>query len=69
MRSILLISGLALLAGCSSNTMYYSPYDYDRDGTLDYECPGMEYDATKHTIYGWRSKASKECHEQMEEKA
>ena len=47
--------------------MYYSPYDTNRDGTLDHECPGMTYEPSDHTHYGWRSDGSKECHESQEE--
>lgn len=65
MRLTMILAGIVLIAGCSSNRMYYSPYDLDRDGTLDAECPGVEYDPTRHTHYGWRSEASKECHESM----
>jgi hypothetical protein len=46
--------------------MYYSPFDLNRDATLDAVCPGMEYDATKHSYYGWRSDASKECRKRNE---
>jgi hypothetical protein len=66
MRSIFIVVALVTLAGCSSNKMYYSPFDLNRDGTLDAVCPGMEYDATEHSHYGWRSDASKECRERNE---
>ncbi len=65
MRTILAISALALLAGCSTKgVVHYSPYDLDRNGVLDARCPGMEYDTSKNTLYGWRSRASGECADQ-----
>ena len=66
MRSVILLATLVVLAGCSSNRMYYSPYDLNRDGTLDAVCPGMEYDPTRHSHYGWRSHASCQCNERNE---
>ncbi len=65
MRSFLVISVLALVAGCSTHgVVHYSPYDLDRDGVLDARCPGMEYDTGDNTLYGWRSRASGACAEQ-----
>ena len=65
MRSILVISALALLAGCSTHgVVHHSPYDLDRDGVLDARCPGVEYDTSENTLYGWRSRASSECADQ-----
>lgn len=62
MRSVLVIASIALLGGCSTGGMvHHSPYDLDRDGVLDARCPGMEYDTSENTLYGWRSKASGEC--------
>ena len=69
MRLTLIIAALVLLAGCSSNRMYYSPYDLNRDGTMDAICPGMEYDPGKHSHYGWRSDASGECNESKQTSA
>jgi hypothetical protein len=66
MRSLLIIAALATLAGCATDTMYYSPYDLNRDGTLDAICPGMEYDPSKHSHYGWRSDGSDQCNERNE---
>ncbi len=66
MRSLLIIAALATLAGCATDTMYYSPYDLNRDGTLDAICPGMEYDPSEHSHYGWRSDGSDECNERNE---
>jgi hypothetical protein len=34
MRAIFIVVALFTLAGCSSNKMYYSPFDLNRDGTL-----------------------------------
>ena len=65
MRPLLLICALTVLAGCSSQgVVFHSPYDLNRDGTLDARCPGTSYDTSKHTSYAWRSKASGECAEQ-----
>ena len=69
MRSLVIIAGIVLLAGCSSNRMYYSPYDLDRDGTMDAMCPGMTYDTSKRSYYGWRSKGSKACNESLSDNA
>ena len=66
MRSALIVATLSLLAGCATDRMYYSPYDLDRDGTLDAICPGMEYDPREHSHYGWRSDASEACNERNE---
>ena len=65
MRTILAISAVAFLAGCSTHgVVHYSPYDLDRNGVLDARCPGMEYDTSDNTLYGWRSRASGECADQ-----
>jgi len=62
MHKYYLILSVALLAGCASQDMaFYSPYDLDRDGIMDARCPGMEYEVTANTLYGWRSKGSSEC--------
>ena len=66
MRPLLIIAALATLAGCATDTMDYSPYDLNRDGTLDAICPGMEYDPSEHSHYGWRSDGSDECNERNE---
>lgn len=65
MRILLAVAAFALVAGCSSNRMYYSPYDLNRDGTMDAICPGMEYDPSEHSMYGWRSDGSDECNERQ----
>lgn len=67
MRTSLVLAAIVLLAGCSSNRMYYSPYDLNRDGTMDAICPGMQYDPSKHSHYGWRSDGSEECNESKAE--
>jgi len=38
---------------------------------IDARCPGMEYDTSDNTLYGWRSRASAECEQQapLEEKS
>ncbi|MFV8820096.1 hypothetical protein [Haliea sp. E17] len=65
MRKSLIFIPIMLLAGCSTGDIAFnSPYDLDRDGVMDARCPGMEYDTSKHTFYGWRSKASDTCEEQ-----
>lgn len=65
MHKVLFVSTAIFLAGCSSQgVVYHSPYDLNRDGTLDARCPGMTYDTDRHSSYGWRSKASGECAEQ-----
>ena len=65
MRKLLAIPALALLAGCSTQgVVHHSPDDLDRDGVLDARCPGMEYDTSENTLYGWRSRASGACAEQ-----
>ncbi len=65
MRKCLLLVPFLLLAGCtSSGVVFYSPYDLDRDGVMDARCPGLEYDTSKHSWYGWRSSGSKECEKQ-----
>lgn len=65
MRTLLVISAVAFLAGCSTHgVVHYSPYDLDRNGVLDARCPGMEYDTSDNTLYGWRSRASGECADQ-----
>lgn len=65
MRIVFALTAAALLAACSTNDVaHYSPYDLDRNGVMDARCPGMEYDTSKNTIYGWRSEASEECAEQ-----
>jgi len=68
MYKTLIVAGIVLLAGCASRD-YHSPYDLNRDGTLDARCPGVSYDTTRHTWYGWRSKASVECNRQDEDSA
>ena len=69
MRSLVIVAGIVLVTGCSSNQMYYSPYDLNRDGTMDAVCPGMTYDPSKRSFYGWRSKGSKACNESRAENA
>ena len=69
MRTSLMLAAFVLLVGCSSNRMYYSPYDLNRDGTMDAICPGMQYDPSKHSHYGWRSGGSLECNESKAENA
>lgn len=65
MRSVLFIASVALLAGCSTQgVVHHSPYDLNRDGVLDARCPGMEYDTSDNSLYGWRSDASGECADQ-----
>jgi hypothetical protein len=65
MRSVLFIASVALLGGCSyGGVVHHSPYDLNRDGTLDARCPGMAYDTSENTLYGWRSDASGECADQ-----
>ncbi|QFU74855.1 hypothetical protein EY643_03930 [Halioglobus maricola] len=65
MRSLVIVVALAALAGCSTQgVVHHSPYDLDRDGTMDARCPGLEYDTSKNTLYGWRSKGSEACEEQ-----
>jgi hypothetical protein len=66
MRLSLLAAAVVMLSGCASNQMYYSPYDLNRDGTMDAICPGMEYDPAQHSMYGWRSDGSDECNERNE---
>ncbi len=64
MHKHLAILSLALLAGCASKGMvFHSPYDLDRDGVMDARCPGLEYDTSGNTLYGWRSHGSAECEE------
>jgi hypothetical protein len=46
--------------------MHYSVYDLNRDGVMDAVCPGMEYDPSKNTIYGWRSSYEDECQERRD---
>ena len=66
MRPVLLICAALFLAGCSSQgVVFHSPYDLNRDGTLDARCPGTTYDTSEHTTYGWRSDASIDCAEQV----
>lgn len=65
MRSVILVALVALLAGCSyGGVVHYSPYDLNRDGVIDARCPGMAYDTSKNSWYGWRSDASGECADQ-----
>ncbi len=65
MRKCLIALPIVLLAGCATGDMAFnSPYDLDRDGVMDARCPGMEYDTSKNTLYGWRSKGSDACEEQ-----
>lgn len=65
MRTLFLLTGFILVSACSSHgVVFHSPYDLNRDGTLDARCPGMSYDTDRHSAYGWRSKASGECAEQ-----
>lgn len=65
MRALIMVAGLLLVSGCSSHgVVHYSPYDLDRDGVMDARCPGMEYDTSKNTLYGWRSRASGDCADQ-----
>lgn len=65
MRSLVFIVVAAALAGCSTHgVVHYSPYDLDRDGVMDARCPGMTYDTSDNTLYGWRSPGSKECEQQ-----
>jgi len=66
MRVFLLAAAVVMLSGCASNQMYYSPYDLNRDGTMDAICPGMDYDPSKHSSYGWRSDGSDECNDRNE---
>ena len=47
------------------NLVFHSPYDLNRDGTMDAICPGMEYDPSEHSMYGWRSDGSDECNERQ----
>lgn len=66
MKRLYLLVAAITVAGCSSHgVVHYSPYDLDRDGVLDARCPGMQYDASKSTLYGWRSPASADCAEQV----
>ena len=65
MRTLLALAAFTLISGCASNQMYYSPYDLNRDGTLDAICPGMEYDPSERSMYGWRSDASGECNDRV----
>jgi len=73
MRTLLAMIPLVVLAGCSTHgVVHYSPYDLDRDGVMDARCPGMEYDITNNTLYGWRSRGSAACEAQapvMEEES
>ncbi len=64
MRMCLMLLSIALLAGCSRGIVFHSPYDVDRDGVMDARCPGLQYDTSKKTLYGWRSKGSGECEKQ-----
>ena len=64
MRTVLTLFVLSMLAGCSSSGSYYSTYDVNRDGVMDFVCPGMEYDPSKHTVYSLRSQGSQQCREQ-----
>lgn len=65
MRIAFALTVMAFLAGCSNHgVVHYSPYDLDRNGVLDARCPGMEYDTSDNTLYGWRSRASGECADQ-----
>ena len=66
MRVFTIVVSLIAIAGCATDTMYYSPYDLNRDGTMDAICPGMEYDPADHSMYGWRSDGSDECNERNE---
>ncbi|MEP1469924.1 MAG: hypothetical protein ABJK25_03045 [Halieaceae bacterium] len=66
MRLVLLASTFMIVTGCASNQMYYSPYDLNRDGTMDAICPGMEYDPSDRSMYGWRSDGSGECNDRNE---
>ncbi len=61
MRKILCILPIALLAGCSQGMVFHSPYDLDRDGVMDARCPGLQYDTSSQTLYGWRSRGSADC--------
>lgn len=64
MRVLFTALTLALLAGCSTGQMHYSTYDVNRDGVMDFICPGMEYDTERGKHYSWRAKGSQECREQ-----
>jgi hypothetical protein len=65
MRIAFALTVMAFLAGCSTHgVVHYSPYDLDRNGVLDARCPGMEYDTSDNTLFGWRSRASGECADQ-----
>lgn len=65
MRKCFLFLAVVMMAGCASQDMaFYSPYDLDRDGVIDVRCPGMEYEVTANTWYGWRSEGSAECEKQ-----
>jgi hypothetical protein len=64
MRVILTIVALGMLTACTGSTNHYSTYDVNRDGVMDFVCPGMEYDPTRHKHYSWRSKASGDCRDQ-----
>ncbi len=65
MRKIFLAAIVLSASGCSTHdVVHYSPYDLDRNGTMDARCPGMEYDTSENTLYGWRSRASGDCAEQ-----
>ncbi len=66
MSRMLIALGLLAMAGCSTNTMHYSVYDLNRDGVMDAVCPGMEYDPSKNTLYGWRSSYEDECQERRD---
>ena len=66
MRKILISLALVALAGCSWEPMaHYSPYDLNRDGTLDAVCPDTTYDTADYHHYSWRSRASTECNNKV----
>jgi hypothetical protein len=64
MRVIFTIIALGMLTACAGSTNYYSIYDVNRDGVMDFVCPGMEYEPTQHKNYSWRSSASEDCRDQ-----
>ncbi|MBT4520525.1 MAG: hypothetical protein HOC23_11010 [Halieaceae bacterium] len=67
MRTLMAFVIMGFLAGCTGGDIKnYSTYDVDRDGVMDFICPGMEYDPEDYHHYDWRPEGSEECRDEAE---